>query len=41
MWLPWTNLNGDYASDALAHRLVVSEFPLEPTLTIKLAMLFF
>ena len=35
-----TNLNGDYASDALLHKLVVSASPLEPTLTIKQAMLF-
>ena len=36
-----TNLNGDYASDALGcYKLVVSASPLEPTLTIKQAMLF-
>jgi len=34
-----TNLNGDYASDALAAQ-VGAAFPLEPTLTIKQAMLF-
>ena len=35
-----TNLNGDYASDALAAQVGGSASPLEPTLTIKQAMLF-